>query len=194
MVAVRNKQDMYALLAVGAFGNTIPQYFSVWDWLSSIEMGVHPKRLKQWGVRSLTASDPRAKLNVPQEEVKWYVEKHFPNGGYNISPMVWQVGTSLFEGDVYDCPARGLIVSGTIATTDKPIVPGSWRTHMKTPRLWEGMAAREFLRQYLNGNSYDDLMILVEKYPEHVYEMTVLDVCYGTVPWRNAILWEVRKY
>jgi hypothetical protein len=65
---------------------------------------------------------------------------------------------------------------------------------MLAPRLWEGSAARGLLRAVLNPNSYDDLMEMIGVYPNHVVEMSVLDCCFGTVPGRNAVVWEVRRY
>jgi hypothetical protein len=110
------------------------------------------------------------------------------NGDYNISPMMAQEGRQvLWEGDV--CLGPGLLCSGHANPA-----PGSWRTHMKNPRLWEGSAASVLLRSVLNENSHDDLMTLVDLYPDHVVELSALNVCFGTVPGRNAVIWEVRKY
>jgi hypothetical protein len=104
--------------------------------------------------------------------------------------MVHQVGRVQWEGDVcvrHDGP--GLLCSGTVAPA-----PGSWRRHMLAPKRWEGSAATVLLRTVLNENSYDDLIALLETYPGHVVELSALDVCFGTVPGRNAVTWEVRQY
>ena len=179
---VRTKRDMYSRLVAGEFGNTNPSWDGVHEW------GMRTTDYPLWGVRSKTANDPRTRLNVPTVEVFKYC---YDNGllDANISPMV-KAHSVHWEGDVcrrHDGP--GLLCSGNVG-----VVPGSWRTHMKKPRLWEGTAADALLRQYLNENSYDDLMNLLDFYPDHVVELSALDHCFGTVPGRNAVVWEVRRY
>lgn len=61
-------------------------------------------------------------------------------------------------------------------------------------RHWFGSAARVLLTKHLNPNSYDDMSVLCDRLPGHVVELSALDRFYGTVPHRNAIVWEVRNY
>lgn len=175
---VLTKRDMYARLLAGEFGNTNPSWDGLTDWLLTGSYKDYPL----WGVRSKTANDPRTRLNVPTTDVYAYcVENRLTDA--NISPMVkaWSVQ---WEGDV----CRGF-VSGNVG-----VEPGSWRTHMKKPRLWEGSAATVLLKHVLNPASFDDLLILLDEFPDHVVELSALDHCFGTVPGRNAVVWEVRKY
>lgn len=179
---VLTKADMYARLVSGEFGNTNPS----WDGAHAWDM--RDRDYPLWGVRSKTANDPRTRLNVPTAEVWRYC---YDSGlmDANISPMV-KAHSVQWEGDVcrrHD--GAGLLCSGNVG-----IAPGSWRTHMKSPRCWEGSVATLLLRQVLNPNSYDDLMTLLDEYPDHVIELSALDHCFGTVPRRNAVVWEVRKY
>lgn len=181
---VLNKVDMYRRLSAGEFGNTNPSWDGVTEWTRRRQFKDYPL----WGVRSKVAGDPKTKLNTPVYEVERYC---VDNGLFlaNISPMVkaWSV---LWEGDICQrWDGAGLLCSGNAG-----VEPGSWRTHMKKPRLWEGSAATRLLRHVLNENSYDDLMILLDKYPDHVVELSALNHCFGTVPGRNAVVWEVRRY
>jgi len=184
---VLTKSDMYRRIVRGDFGNTLPRFFTIRDWLSSPEY----KRGDLWGVQHTSIPGfPGTRLNVPKKEVAHVIETGRFGRDFCISPMVTQFGATRWEGDVcrrWDGP--GLLCSGNARPA-----PGSWRTHMRSPKLWQGSAAETLLRTVLNENSYDDLMILLQEYPGHVIELSALDVCFGTVPGRNAVVWEVRRY
>lgn len=57
-----------------------------------------------------------------------------------------------------------------------------------------GLKALEILRHFLWENSYDNIMELLDMYPEHVIEFSAYDVEVGDIRGRNAVIWEVRKY
>lgn len=183
---VTDKRDMNRRLVAGEFGNTNPQWRNLDEWRADPAA----RRFSHWGVRHTTKpAFAGTKLNVATADVPALVGGVFEGRDFNVSPMIWCVGNVQWEGDVYDHPERGLICSGNVGPE-----PGSWRRHMLAPRLWEGTAAHNLLRAVLNPNSYDDLSELVEAYPSHVVELSALDACFGTVPGRNAVVWEVRRY
>lgn len=57
-----------------------------------------------------------------------------------------------------------------------------------------GLAARQLLARYLWPSSYDDLMDLLDLYPDHVIEFSAYDRKVGDQPHRNTLIWEVRHY
>ncbi len=178
---ITSKSQMYDLLAAGRLGNTIRSFHSVDEW----EVRGPEWNSPLWGVRSLMAGDPRAKLDVPTDVVADYCRSEFGAGGFNITPMVdrWLV----WRGEVWDTP-NGLECHGVYGLRElkwRPAMSG----HAVTTR---GSAARALLRHVLNENSHDDLMCLLGEYPDHCVELTAMDRCYGTVPHRNACVWEVR--
>ena len=183
---ISNKSDMYRLLAAGAFGNTIPQYFDVAAWAASPDS----RRYQWWGVRSVVPGGP-CMLNCPREGVPQFAGHIKRQGyGYNISVMIDRILTVTLWGEVWDSP-RGLLVYGI----EYPPHGGSWRALMPSQgRHWEGTAARLLLAKHLNANSLDDLAVLRDAYPGHIYEFSCAEQCFGTVPGRNAIMWEVRAY
>lgn len=173
---VTSRADMTRRLRAGEFGNTFPFWTDLRDWPAT------PDTL--WGVQhTIIAGFPGTRLNVPTEGVIPLIERHFGGVGYRISPMV-PAGSVQWEGDVWRGGCSGNVVPE----------PGSWRTHMLRPRLWEGSAAVCLLSSLLNPNSYDDLQTLFDAYPDHIVEVSVLDRCLGTVPGRNTVVWEVRRY
>lgn len=180
---VLSKPDFYRRSRLGEFGNTCPEWFSAIAW--ETEARARGWANKLWGVRhTKLAGFQGTALNVPTDRVIPHILEHFRDRDYQISPMVNGFANVVFEGDVTD-----KYISGNFCPPG-----GSWRKHMLKPRLIEGSAAKAVLRTYLNENSQDDLAILLEEYPDHVVELTILDACFGTVPHRNAVIWEVRRY
>lgn len=178
--AITSKREMYRLLTQGNFGNTIRQYATVSEW----ENDGGPA-LPWWGVRTKTPGGP-CRLNCPAEEVTATALSFAPHE-INISVMISSVGNVTFLGELYDAPG-GAILTGR----EWPPQVHDWRTEMRSPSTWVGAAVPLLLRRHLNPSSHEDLAALREAYPGHVYEFSCLSVCYGTVPGRNAIIWEVR--
>ena len=54
--------------------------------------------------------------------------------------------------------------------------------------------AKLLLETLLTGSSYADMEALLEMFPDHVIEFTAFDKCIGSIPGRNAVIWEVRNY
>jgi len=181
---------MYARLAAGEFGCTIPQFFSVGEWTN------HPdsERHAWWGVRSLTPGGP-CRLNCPTDEVvdtacRFLDDDH----RINISMMVDKVATVTAWLELWDSPI-GLVVEGI----EWPDTSGgwTWRNSMPDParrKQWRGTVAQLVLRRHLNENSYADVTELLERYPDHVIELSTLNRCLGTVEHRNHVVWEIRQY
>lgn len=186
---ITDKRQMYRLLQAGAFGNTVPQYFSVAEW----EAG-DAREYPFWGVRSArTSMHPACRLYCPTAAVAAYAARHFADG-VNISMMVDAVAGVTAWLEVWDSPV-GLVVEGI--EHPRTWDGWNWRNSMKDPartRRWEGVAARAVLARHLDPNSRDDLAVLLDRYPGHVVELSNLDRCLGTVPHRSAIVWEVRAY
>jgi hypothetical protein len=187
---IRDKKTMYTLLAAGELGNTVPQWFDAADWF------VDPRAWKYewWGVRSMTPGGP-CKLNCHRDDV-FSTGDYFQRTGhsFNISPMIDKFCTVTAWLELWDSPS-GLVVEGI----EYPDTVGGWTWRNSMPdvskrRQWHGTASRLVLRRHLNANSYDDVLDLLQQYPDHVVELSATDKCFGTVPHRNHFMWEVRQY
>lgn len=185
---ITSKRDMYRRLARGAFGNTIPQYFSVESWIDSCDAYRYPS----WGVRSATiAGHPACKLFLPRQEVADYAKQHFADG-VNISMMVDAVARVTSMLHVAEIDGQGLIVDGVL----EPKQGANWRVEMASNRRrqFDGVTAKLILERYLNPNSLEDLCDVLETFPGAVVELSTVEQCIGTIANRNAVVWEVRHY
>lgn len=198
---IEDKTTMYAKLKAGEFGNTIPQYNSIEEWKNVVKK----PESNLWGVRSLLKSSHGAKLNVPADQVEETAMKYF-QGNVNISPMIDPFVTAMLqitwaslagtEGHLVQRPVTlELMVSGILYP--KFDQGWNWVNSMRDPQRfqeWNGIRAVYILKHFLNENSYDDLQCLMEQYPESTIEMSCTNKCLGTIPHRNAVIWEVRNY
>lgn len=184
---VNSKQDMYKRLAAGEFGNTIEQWFDLSRWSA-----LAPANIGWWGIRSQVPGGP-CFLNVRREDVPDAVRRVESEGyAYNISMMIDKVVTVRLWAEVMRT-AGGLYLYGVADPGEKFGPTASWRREMPTAgREWFGSVAGEVLRTLLNSNSYEDLMILLDNYPDHVVEFSACEQCIGVVAGRNAVVWEVR--
>jgi hypothetical protein len=57
-----------------------------------------------------------------------------------------------------------------------------------------GIQAMGLIRHAMDDSSYAWLHELLDNYPLHVIEFSVYSENFGTIPHRNTVFWEVRKY
>jgi len=62
------------------------------------------------------------------------------------------------------------------------------------PETARSLRADLLIREAMTPSSYDDWQILLERYPGHVFEVSIYDRCLGDIPNRNALVWEIRRY
>jgi len=71
---------------------------------------------------------------------------------------------------------------------------GKMRDCLKNGKTITGLAAKLLLQSHLFPSSLEDLMELMELYPEHVIEFSTYEMALGDCSNRNTLIWEVRKY
>jgi hypothetical protein len=183
---ILTKNRMYDMLSSGRLGNTVPMYFSVASWEASDDHD----RYDVWAVRSLVPGGP-CRLYCPCDEVAGTASSpEFRRAGVNISIMIDALTTVTCYMDVYDTNS-GLVVRAV----EYPGRGASWRKEMPQRGTdHKGVTAALLLDRHLNGPSREDLRALLERFPGHVVELSACARCIGTVPGRNAVVWEVRRY
>jgi hypothetical protein len=68
------------------------------------------------------------------------------------------------------------------------------REALKTGRHAYGLAAVQLIKMHIDPQSFNDLLVLLELFPEHVVEFSTYSIDLGNIPGRNTVIWEVRKY
>jgi hypothetical protein len=71
--------------------------------------------------------------------------------------------------------------------------PMRWALEEAGRHAW-GLEVLMLLRANVDPSSLDDIMELLDEYPDHVVEFTSFTVPVGRIPGRQTLIWEVRKY
>ena len=182
---ITDKRQMYAALAAGTLGNTLPQYFDRDSWYA----GADTQRYKQWGIRSMLPGGPGAMYLSSFGAWRMMRDLTDRDVPFNVSPMIF--GATLMANVCIG--TTGLYVH----YVEHPPEGVSWRELFATPgvsREAHGVAAYNLLSRHLNPNAYDDVTALLELYPDHVVEISATSDCVGLLPHRNYVTWEVRRY
>lgn len=183
---VLSKVDFVRRYKAGEFGNHSPTWDTVDEWLEDrpwIKYG------EKYHIRNRVAGGPT-----------WYDVQ------YQSLPHIWN--RVVAQGNRSE-----LLYVSAMAPTEKTLIQGEvqegiwgldlFYTTVRKPMrdaLQEksfqvsGVIAVSLLHHYLNAQSYDWLLYLLEAYPDHVIEFSCYDICWGTVDGFNTVYWEVRKY
>ena len=57
-----------------------------------------------------------------------------------------------------------------------------------------GLKAQMLLKKYLSESSYEDLMALLDLFPDSAIEFSCYRIPVGNISGRNTVIWEVRNY
>lgn len=97
-------------------------------------------------------------------------------------------------------PDEFLVIQGELIRNELGLhifysmLKGKMRDCMKSAVSASGLTVKLLLQSHLTPSSYDDLMELLDKYPDHVIEFSTYSICLGDCVGRNTIIWEVRNY
>lgn len=194
MTAVRTKREGVAHFQAGKFGNFIRQ----WDDLESLKKDGYDGLT---AVRSRTpgARYTRGPMTVAEAEV--YLEELRAQGvpasdTYVGEYLEGQPEKVTFQGEVFRGP-MGLTLNYTRSNKFMRVALKEDSRHA------HGLEAKMLLEHYLDANSYDDLMTLLDEYESaenngyptsHIVEFTAMETPVGARPGRNTIFWECRLY
>lgn len=181
---VTSKDDMYRRLYAGEFGNRNVGFLRVDDWLASPES----RKYDRWGVRSRVPGDFRCGMHLDTADAYARAKLLGPDLA-DISIMLDSVATVTAMIEVWVSP-----VGLSVHTVPYPPPGVSWRKLMHTDKAQnlDGTRAALYLQRHLNPNSLADLNDLLAAYDGHCIELSACEECIGTVPHRNAVVWEVR--
>lgn len=173
MATISSKKQLYELYLAGCLGNKLHTF-------------AYPSELREQGyrgtvtARSTSEHDKTCLYNIPWKEAI-RLPKHFC---FNEPAPDDQL---LIQGEVMRTPG-GLYLQ---YSTER-FIP--MRIALRKAKIAQGLKAKLILEHFLTLASYEELMGLLERYPDAVVEFSTYDKCLGNLPHRNTIIWEVRNY
>lgn len=182
---ITSKQEFLDLHLAGRLGNIVPS----WDTEQQARADGYDGPVM---IRFKTPSSPFTTPNVPMDDVTRtlceleakgapiylaYLTHMTPGVRRRLNAQAWRGPSGLY--------LNYSRVQATMADTSGP----GWR-HA------ECSAALAILRWACDPSSYDDLMYLLDRYPDAVIELTAYEHPIGVLAdsGRNTIFWEVRNY
>ena len=181
---IGSKREMYALYEAGEFGNKLETWPSLDAFYASnvakrVVMRYKGRAGGAWAAYDLAPSD------VPAEAARWKAE------GADLSLV------TLNES----APDDLLLIQGEVMRSIDYLDLRYSRSKLpmrdalaKDQHHTDGAVAVALLRRYLDPSSYEDLWMLLDRYPDAVVEFSTWNTLVGTSPHRNTVFWEVRDY
>lgn len=182
MKPVNNKRDFVRRYRAGEFGNKMP----TWNNLKEALPHINPDLL--YHLRNKVAGG-RTFYNVSGlvlEEVATSLK-----GDFYVTEMCnhWY---NVIQGEVLELPPE---LGSKLYVVYSRAVGVPMRTALELEQIKEyGLNAMHLLQRTLNFKSYEWLRYLLDAYPNHVVEITVLNRHCGEIPGHNTLFWEVRNY
>ena len=176
---VQTKEEMYRLYYQGAFGNKLLTWSSYEDLLKSKYVGTVSMRYKGKAGGGRSAYNVKIE-NIPEEMASWISQGAESNESAPDERLI-------FQGEIM----RDLNFYHLMYSFEKTKMNVAMRNN---PLTAKGLKVVTILKEYLSPNSYEDLMLLLDKYPNSVIEFSVYEMDLGCVPHRNTIIWECRNY
>lgn len=181
---IRTKADYFARSSRGDF-NQLPSWPSESEARAS---GYHGPVM----IRSRTPDSPYMRPNVPMDRVADMIDHLITLGARReefyltwMSPCVGRV----LNGELIDLDDGLYLQYSTVQAHLREAL--YFRPGVRHVRRSEATA---ILRSVCDPDSVDDLFRLLAEFPRHAIELTVYDRPIGTIPGRNVVIWEIRKY
>jgi hypothetical protein len=180
---INTKRQNYELCHAGAYGNRVRQWDSIEAWQASDYLGPLALRV------ALEQGGGPKEFHVPPERVMdwasfWNISYGIRREQIRLSEMA--DGRRVLQGQ-YANDFTGEFLH-TFETGPMPEALAASHAYAF------GLRSKLLLRAHMTPSSYADLEVLLDRYPDHVFEISVWASCLGDTPGRNAIIWEVRRY
>lgn len=180
---IKTKSEMKSLLNQGRFGNMLQSWNSLDDFLASSYSGQVTMRYSGSG------GGAWCEYNVPRSHVEERVNKWISEGA-DRSRIYFNMSAPddllLIQGEVMRCE-WGLYLC--YSTLKKPMRIALTEKCSHSYFL----SAQLTLKHFLDAASYENIINLLDEYPDCVIEFSTFDSPVGNLGW-NTIVWEVRHY
>jgi len=181
---ILTKKESFILFEKGLFGNKLKTWSSVNDYNESKHVGsVTVRYLGKSNVLGgayckYNVTDVDSVINefakLGADRNLFIINESAPDDNLLIQGEIthdyngYQLFYSLEKGKMRDCLKNGISVTG--------------------------LQAKIIIQHYMFPNSFNDIIELIELYPNHVIEFSTYNHAIGDCHNRNTVIWEVRKY
>jgi hypothetical protein len=183
---IANKKTQYKLLRKGYFGNTVQIWDTPEEVLESNYQGfvnIRGRNVPGFGAHcGILPCDLEEVFN--QKLVTYNLRKD----QLVISEDVPDQSRTI-QGELLYCGINDLFYFKYTFVQD---VMGKVFRENKYFAISTGLKTINLLKQYLSYSSYDDIVDLMYRFPDHVIEVSVFNRSIGFLKGRNHIIWEVR--
>lgn len=184
---VKTKADFVTRFIAGEFGNRPPVWPSIKEYLASDYQGLvhlrsrHPADTSYYDVPRYQVAELWSSLTLAYREADYYISAMIPKEVER---------TLLIQGEVCQTIGSnaGLALLYTTVALNMREALAERSTNI------EGVRASIMLMYWLCPNSYEWLMELLNRYPQHVVEFSTYGRNTGVLPGFNTVFWEVRQY
>jgi hypothetical protein len=186
---VLNKRENFRLWQSGAFGNKLRAWRTVQEWRDSGFAGLVV-------LRTLGDGGGPCEYNLTPEQAEVSIERLLWLGQPPERIMVNEAA-----------PDQSVLLQGEYLNDIHLGGPSYWgffyysrakaqmRDALKAAsEVAQGLRSDLMLRLAMTPASYDDWLLLLDRYHGHVFEVSIYERCLGDIPGRNALVWEVRRY
>ena len=188
---VLTKKQNFRLWQGGKFGNKLLAWRTVADWRTSGFSGSVVLRVL------LPAGGGPTRYNLHPDDVDGVVGE-WVDGGIPLEAIM--VNEAAPDKDVV---LQGEYLNDVYGAGDD----ASWgffrysrvARHMhealaERTEVARGLMADLMLKQAMTPSSHEDWLLLLDRYGGHALEVSIYSRCLGDTPWRNTLVWEVRRY
>jgi len=186
---VTNKQLQYKLLRSGYFGNTV----MIWDSPDEVLVSGYKGFVN---IRGRNVPGFGAHCGIIPNELegifnKKLVEYNLRRDQLVISEDVPDHSRTIQGELLYNCIDNLFYFKYTFV---KDVMGKVFRNNPGDCYESVGLKTINLLKQYLSYSSYDDIIELMYRFPDHVVEVSVFNRSIGYLKGRNHVIWEVRYY
>jgi hypothetical protein len=187
--SVMNKRENFRLWQSGAYGNKLRAWRSIDDWVDSGFAGLVV-------LRALMDGGGPCEYNLTREQARRAIWRWVATGIPRDRIMINEAAPDQFvrlQGEyLNDIHLGGSSYWGYFFYSRAKL---HMRDALKaTPEVAQGLCADMILKLAMTPASHEDWVSLIDRYPRHVFEVSIYECCLGDLPHRNALVWEVRRY
>jgi len=180
MRPVLNKDDFYKRWLEDEFGNRLRGWTSVESLMADSYSGLV-------NIRSTKADCKAMRYDVPKDLVLDAIKDlGGPISEYRFNELAPD-SSLLIQGELYE-DHRGWWLLYSLEQMKMRVALEF------NSRTVQGLTAKLIMQHFCCPSSLESLRALIDLYPYHVIEFGVYEKTLGTIPNRNTIIWEVRKY